>query len=216
MSQVFGNVTLSPSGIVPVTENIWLKPQLRLVEAAKGIKQMQTAHSQIDYLSGWTRFVDSSEEFWTNFYSSGKSASTAFQPWLGPYESLRSSDELLLYLKQARHQSQHGGNTLMWEGGHIEVGGSAFSGTIARLEISPSGQFVADVESGVSNGFRVIHHPPTPALPTIRNLKFKQEFLPPKEHLSHPILDHSPHAVALLALRFYEDVFRHAQEKFQK
>ena len=217
MIQIVGQVSLAPSSIAPVKSDIWLSAGLRLTEAQQGLIQMRDAQNQIDYRQGWTRFVDSIEEFWTNLYATGKSKFKTFQPWLGRFERQRSDDQLLSYLKHARHQSQHGGISLRWGDGHIEVGGPQYSGTIRNLAILPTGTFAVDVGPQQGSGpFQLIHHPPKPVLAPILDARSKREYLPPTEHLGRPILDASPHAIALLALRYYEDLFRAARDNFQQ
>ena len=217
MIQIVGQVSLAASSIAPVKSNIWLSADLRLYEAQQGLIQMRGARNQIDYLRGWTRFVDSIEVFWTNLFATGKSKFKAFQPWLGRFEQQRSDDQLLSYLKQARHQSQHGGISLTWGNGHVEVGGPQYSGTICNVAILSTGTFAADVGPQQGSGpFQLIHHPPKPMLAAIFDARSKREFLPPAEHMKRPILDSSPHAVALLALRYYEDLFRTVRDTFQQ
>lgn len=44
---------------------------------------MEDAKDRIQYEGGWTRLVDSLEEFWTRFFDEGKNTFSAFQPWAG-------------------------------------------------------------------------------------------------------------------------------------
>ena len=44
---------------------------------------MEDAKDRIQYEGGWTRLVDSLEEFWTRFFDDGKNTFSAFQPWAG-------------------------------------------------------------------------------------------------------------------------------------
>ena len=215
MQKIAGKITLASGSIAPIIGDIWAQAGLRLSEAQQGLVDMRDASNQLEYQFGWTKFVDSVEAFWTNLYSVGKNNFTAFKPWIAKYEGQRSNDQLLQYLRQARHQSQHGGNPLNWDEGHVEIGGPKFSGTVSELSIWQTGDFTAQINSSSGTGqFQLIHHPPKPALRAILNTREKREYPPPTIHLDRPVEKQSPEFAALLGLRYYEDVFRAARNTF--
>jgi hypothetical protein len=211
-----GRVELTPGAITPVSRGLWHAAGEKFAEAKKGVEQMRQAKDRIEYEAGWTRFVDSLEEFWARFFDEGKATFSSFQPWAGAIDAERKKDPLLSYIYQARHQSQHGRIILAWEEGSIQVGGGEYFGTVKDLKISGDGTFVADVKStsGSKGKFNVSHEPGNPRLPAVLNKKYGQEFQPPSSHLGQSLRDTSPMHAANLALEFYEKKFRQAFEKF--
>ena len=213
-----GKVELQPGAIAPVERGLWHAASEKLRKAAAGIKQMKDAKDRIEYENGWTRLVDSLEEFWTRFFDEGKSTFSSFPPWAGAIDAKRKGDQLLTYLYQARHQSQHGRIALEWEVGRIHIGSGEFSGTVRDLKIFSDGSFQADVNKtpGSEAKFQTIHDPGKARLPTIQNKKHNQTFPPPSAHLEHSIDAPSPIDVGRLGVAFYEDVLRLGLEKFGK
>lgn len=213
-----GKVELSAGAIAPVSRGLWHAAWEKLTEAAAGVTQMQQAKNRIDFEAGWTRLVDSLEEFWTRFFDEGKSKFSQFQPWAGAIDAQRKQDPLLAYLYQARHQSQHGRVALEWAEGKVQVGGGKFSGTVKNLQISPSGAFEADVTSSAGSDarFKVVYDPGDARLPIVVNRKHNQSFPPPALHLGQPVGSFSPVDVGQLGIKFYDDALRRALEKFGK
>jgi hypothetical protein len=213
-----GKVELQPGAIAPVQRGLWHAAWEKLQEATAGVTHMEDARDRIQYENGWTRLVDSLEEFWTRFFDEGKDTFPSFQPWAGAIDAKRKADPLLAYLYQARHQSQHGQIALEWEAGKICVGGNEFFGTARDLKIFPNGTFQVDVNKtpGSDARFQTIHDPGKARLPAIVNRKHKQTFQPPSMHLDGSIADLSPINMGKLGLSFYEDVLRQGLEKFGK
>src|SRR5687768_17498609 len=113
--------TVQQVGIQPVRRGVWHAAWEKLQEAETAIRRMQDASDRIEYEGGWTQFVDSLEEFWTRFFDEGKQSFTRFQPWAGAFDAERRRDDLLRYLYQARHQSQHGRISLEWGEGRFVI-----------------------------------------------------------------------------------------------
>jgi len=212
-----GEVELERGAIVPVMRGLWHAAEEKLLEAQTGIEQMQAAKNRIEYEAGWTRFVDSLEEFWNRFFDEGKSKFTNFQPWAGAINTKRLKDPLLTYLIQARHQSQHGRITLDWEEEKIQIGGGEFCGAVRDVIIFSDGTFQADVNSnpGSNAKFKIFQTFGNPRLPVVFNKKQGQSFDPPKTHLVEPLADDSPVSTTRLAIRFYDGVLRKGLTKFQ-
>lgn len=213
-----GKVELASGAVAPVARGLWHAASEKLQVAAAGIKQMEDAKDRIQYEGGWTRLIDSLEEFWTRFFDEGKNTFPAFQPWAGAIDAKRKADPLLAYLYQARHQNQHGRIALEWGSGTISIGGDEFFGTIKDLQIAVDGTFQAEVNAtpGSSAKFKTIHQPGKARLPTIENRKHKQTFSPPSQHLDRALTDASPVAVGRRGITFYEDVLQRAFERFGK
>jgi hypothetical protein len=218
MATIKGNVEIQLGAIAHVERGLWHAATEKLDEAVDGVRQMEGAENRIEYEAGWTRLVDSLEEFWARLYDEGSSTFTSFQPWAGAVDATRKADPLLAYLYQARHQSQHGRIALEWEPGMIQIGGGEFCGTIGDLQIYPNGSFEADVNpiSSFAAEFKLVYAPGKVRLPTVINKKFKQTFDPPSAHLNKPIMDTSPTGIGWLAIEFYTNVLRQAFEKFKK
>ena len=213
-----GKVELATGAIASVGRGLWHAAGEKLQEASAGIRQMEDAKDRIQYENGWTRFVDSLEEFWTRFIDEGKNTFSAFQPWAGVIDAKRKSDPLLEYLYQARHQSQHGRIALKWSDGNIAIGGGEFSGNVRDLKIFADGTFQADVSPapGSVARFRTIHDPGKASLPLIENKRYKEIFSPPSTHLDQTLTDISPLAISRRGLEFYENALRKAIEHFGK
>ena len=97
-----GKVELQPGAIAPVERGLWHAAREKLREAAAGIKQIEDAKNRVEYENGWTRLVDSLEEFWTRFFDEGKSTFSSFPPWAGAIDAKRKEDQLLTYLVSVR------------------------------------------------------------------------------------------------------------------
>ncbi len=215
-----GKVELERDAIAPVMRSIWHAACEKLQEAQVGVEQMQSAKNRIEYEAGWTRFVDSLEEFWTRFFDEGRNKFPSFQPWAGAIVAKRKKDPLLSYLRQARHQSQHGRIVLDWEEeeGRIQIGGGEFFGTVRDLKMWGDGTYEADVNSSTGSDakFKVVHAPGNPRLPVVLNKKHRQRFTPPTRHLGQPLADSSPVSVARLGVAYYDGVLRQGLIKFEQ
>lgn len=201
--------------INPVARTLWSAALEKLEEADLAIQQMENATDRIQYEAGWTRFVDSIEEFWTRFFDEGKSNFPNFQPWAGIIERNRKSDELLSYLYQARHQSQHGRIALIWQPPRLLIAPN-FNGMIHQISIHPDKTYDINATSfQIGAPDATIEYDPGEAeLPTIENKKFGNSFNPPITFQSQPLTDRSPINVAKIGVQFYRDVLKQAFEKF--
>ena len=93
-------VELERGAIHPQSHGLWGRAKEKLLEAQHGLDQMHQAKTRVGYEAGWTRFVDSLEEFWVRFYQEGQKSFSDFQPWAGRIEADRKRDELLQYFYQ--------------------------------------------------------------------------------------------------------------------
>lgn len=208
-------IDLHPGAIAPAVRGLWHAAAEKLDEAHAGIKQMEAARDRIAYENGWIRFVESLEEFWARFFDEGKRSFGPFQPWAGIIDAQRKADELLNYLVQSRHQSQHGRISLKWTEPKLHIA-PGFSGHIQNLKVFKDGTFEigAIPTPGSSVEATVTYNPGDAELPEIHNAKWKQTFASPKIHAGQPIADSTPLTAARLALVYYTAVLQHAFEKF--
>ena len=209
-------IDLHPGAIAPVLRGLWHSAAEKLDEAQRGIEQMAAASDRIAFENGWTTFVDSLQEFWARFFDEGKARFSAFQPWAGAIDATRKNDDLLNYLIQSRHQSQHGRIVLKWSEGRLYLA-PGFNGVIKSAQVFADGtyQMEATPTSGSIAEACITHDPGSAKLPTIINRKWNQDFAPPTVHRGEPIPNKSPIAVAHMAMSFYANVLRLALDRFE-
>ncbi len=208
-------IEIAPGALAPTARQLWSAAIEKLHEAELGLSQMLNAKNRIEFEQGWTRSIDCIEEFWTRFFDEGKNSFSNFQPWAGSFDSERKNDQLLQYLYQARHQSQHGRIALEWEEGQLQIA-PGFSGHLRGLKIFPDGTFELDatpVHPSVRDA-TVVFSGGNARLPVVNNRKCKQLFNPPKEHRGVPLDDLSPTHVTRLGLKYYVNILNKAFEKF--
>jgi len=209
-------IEFAPNALVPTNRSLWSAAAEKLQEAMLGAQQMHEARDRVSFERGWTRAIDSIEEFWTKFFDEGKEKFSKFQPWAGSIDSQRKTDELLSYLYQARHQSQHGKIALEWEEEGALLIAPGFSGHIQNLAIFPDGTFeMASTPAPGSTTKSTLRFVGGDArLPPIINKRFKQTFNPPQEHLNKTCSGIKPLPAVELAIEFYVSVLNSAFEKF--
>ncbi|MEI7813637.1 MAG: hypothetical protein WCJ13_02450 [Coriobacteriia bacterium] len=208
-------IELEDGAILPVRRGLWVAAVEKLHEAEAGIHQMVEAQDRIQYEAGWTRFVDSLEEFWTRFFDEGKSGFSDFQRWAGTQIACRKRESLLKYLAQARHQSQHGRIALDWEEGLLQVA-PGFTGAIRRLQVFEDGTYEFDATPAHSSVPEptLVHSPGRPHLPVVENKKHGGSFPPPTMYQGRPLEDQSPVGVARVGMQFYSEVLEQAFAEF--
>ena len=208
-------IEMEKGGILPLERGLWFAAGEKLQEAEQAIEGMRVAKDRISFEAGWTRFVDSIEEFWARFYDEGKIKFSNFQPWAGVIDVKRKSDPLLQYVTQARHQSQHGRISLEWEPEKLIIA-PGFNGHLRGLKIFPDGTFEMDATplQGSSVEGTVVASPGRPLLPVIENKKFRQKYAPPTEHSGVLLVNKTPIGVAQAALSYYASTLDLAVEKF--
>ena len=209
-------IQLEVGAILPTAWGLWGTAAERLGEAKLAISSMETARSRTDYEVEWSRFVDALQNFWTRFEEEGKSKFTNFQPWAGVISARRSSEPLLQYLYQARHQAQHGNITLNWEEQHLRIA-AGFNGHIRDLKIYLDGTFEmtaiptpnSTTEAVVTQSFGKA------LLAPIVNKRHRQTFPQPSTFAGVTLTDLTPIGVARVAVDFYDDVLEQAHRKFR-
>ncbi len=216
------------SGVIPPSDGSYFPTEHgpfgrtieKLREAEQGIAEMKGAKDRVSYEAGWTRFIDSIEEFWTRFRSDGKALSEGFDGWVGnqQFEVTRKSDPLLRYVRRFRNQSQHAGAALGWSKASSLAMGQAFCGTISSLAVFSDGTFVADAEPAASSKMSspVSADYGKPHLPAFYDAYNKEHIVPPDSHLQLNLGAVLPHEAAALALTFYKNCMSEAEKRFVK
>ena len=211
-------IELAPNSLAPASRPLWSAAVERLQEAKAGLRHMQAATDQVSFECGWIRAIDSLEEFWTSFFEEGKQKFSTFQPWAGQlFVAERNKDELLKYLCQARHQSQHGNACLDWEEGQLLIA-PGFNGHIKSLAIFQDRTFEMDSASapGSSDKAALTFAGGSARLPKIVNKKYGNSFDPPEGHMGKSYPAMSPMFAIELALKFYVAAMNAALDKFGK
>jgi hypothetical protein len=175
---------------------------------------MENAEHRVAYETGFVRFIDSLEEYWTSFFDEGKKSFTAFQPWAGKYVKLRKDDELLRYLYQARHKSQHQRFRIDWGPASIQVAPGYF-GTIRDLKVMQDGTFEVDAHptsDKEANKVTLKQNYGDPKLPDFENRGVIYEA--PTTYWGKPLKSTVPHEVAKCGSDFYASTLLNAVERF--
>ncbi|WP_376693696.1 hypothetical protein [Wenzhouxiangella sp. EGI_FJ10409] len=208
-----GRIGARKKSISPKEHGIWDVAVSKLAEARSSIEAMENAVSRYCYTEAWGRFVDSLQEAWVSFDHEGKDSVPKYSAWIAPIYRQRKEDELLQYLYQARHQSQHGKVPLAWTGAHVKIAPN-WSGHIARLDLfkDMSYRFDAQPQDGKSTP-TLEYSPGDPLLPAIENRRYRQTFNPPKQHLKRALPSKDPVAAAKLALNYYEVLVQRAKNE---
>jgi hypothetical protein len=209
-------IAFGVGSIAPIQRRRWDSASEKLQEATAGLVRMDQAGDRVEFEQGWTQSVDSIEEFWSRFYHEGDALFSKFQPWAGGIIRLRKSDELLTYLYQARHQSQHGRISLQWDDGTLHIA-PGFAGHIKSLAIFSDGTYVMDATplQGSQTEAIIKFEGGHARLPTVVNSKHTQTFPPPRIHLGKPIDGIMPLDAIRLGIDFYQSVLNSAFEKFE-
>jgi len=209
-------IIIEEGGILPVRRGLWDTAAEKLHEAKEAICRMKVAKDRSSYEACWTNFVDSLEEFWTRFYGEGKTTFSNFQPWIGRIEKKRKKDKILQYLRQSRHQSQHGRIAMNWTEGKLHIAPN-FSGHVYSYAVFADGtNTIRAVPDHPSVGeAEIVLSPGDPTLPVIENKKYGQTYPPPTEFNGTEHTVKSPIQVATNGIKFYENVLQKALDKFQ-
>jgi hypothetical protein len=210
-------IEIAKGSIAPTQRTLWSSAIEKLEEAEVGLLQMGQANDRIGFEQGWTRIVDSIAEFWTSFFNEGKHGFSNFQPWAGAIEVNWKRDELLMYIYQARHQSQHGGFVFDWNEGSLQIT-PCFSGHIKNLSIFGDGTFSigATALPGAQAKAVVRFEGGHANFPTIHNVREMREYAPPKVHLGKEYGEIKPVLSARLAIDYYSTTLSEAFSKFDQ
>jgi hypothetical protein len=201
------------NSLFPNKRKRWGACTTKLDEARAAIKAMESAKGRVEFEGAWSQFVDSLEKSWTAFFDEGKQISGKFQPQYGPLDKARKEDELLRYLRESRHISQHSRLELDWNELHVQIA-PGYSGHIREFKGFTDGTFEFDAEPYHPEGgknLRVVLEDGEAVLPEIVNRGIV--YVPPTEHQGQPITGISPLEAARLAVNYYRQIYYEAAEK---
>jgi hypothetical protein len=216
------------SGVIPPSEDSFFptghgpfgRAIEKLREAEQGIAEMMVANDRVSYEAGWTRFIDSIEEFWTRFRTEGRALSEGFDGWVGNqlFEGTRKTDPLLRYIRRFRNQSQHAGAALGWSDATSLAMGQGFRGCISSLVVLSNRTFVADAEPAASSKKQspVSADYGKPHLPSFHDALNTEQIIPPDSHLGSSLGTVLPHEAAALAHIYYKNCLCDAEKRFVK
>jgi hypothetical protein len=159
--------------------------------------------------SAWRDFLHHLERTWDKA-EAHYGRSPRWSGWSGKYKALRSTDPLLLYVRQARNSEQHSVEevTTQVEGGiRVGLGPCVESAVIDHLEICDGKIQSQDVGPGI-----VIA--PLPSFVRLLPVTNRgRSYAPPRVHLGKPVNPDDVVEVAFLAIYWYRD-FVEAAEAF--
>jgi len=78
-----------------------------LKKAKRYLDRMVKCDSFEEFEENWTNFLSSLEKVWNKSERECQLFSKKFQPWQGRFKSIRKSDQVLSYLKNARDADTH-------------------------------------------------------------------------------------------------------------
>ncbi len=209
-----GKLGIPPGAITPVPHTLWGSARRKLDEAAEALRAMEAARDRNECEDGWTRFVDSLEEFWHRFYQEGKEKFDEFPGWVKDRNTLIEADPLLNYLRNARHQNQHGRLSLTWNSPRLRIGSPGFNGHIGDVRIFQDGTYSVDADRtpGSLHAPVLSIEPGDPSIPPVTNRG--KLFSPPTEHLGELIGSTHPLAIGNRGWNWYNNAFCDAIEEF--
>lgn len=185
------------------------QPRAELAAAHKAIAAMKAAKSMDDFEAEWRIFLNCIEKLWTKLERSCQPFKNAFQPWQGKYSALRKDDQLLRYLKAARHADNHS----------IQDVAQLNPGWRGYKFANPSGGYIKHMR--IENGQVIAYEgdpmiqetvPPHPV--AVRVMNSGEWYEPPTRHLGHGVTSAHPTELAELALKFYASFFQDVKKKF--
>jgi hypothetical protein len=157
---------------------------------------------------------------WRNFglafTAKAKQLSVISNHGLAVSKKKRKKDKILQYLRQSRHQSQHGRIAMNWTEGKLHIAPN-FSGHVYSYAVFADGtNTIRAVPDHPSVGeAEIVLSPGDPTLPVIENKKYGQTYPPPTEFNGTEHTVKSPIQVATNGIKFYENVLQKALDKFQ-
>lgn len=181
-----------------------------LNRAFRCIERMKEAKNYDGYDEAWSDFLSRIE----NVYSRVKVAAGNHRKYLGfssKVNHLRSRDELLIYLKQARNTAHHGiADTSRFLAGGLSIDSISPGGSVHIQHMSIDGQGNTTIIPG--GPVKVVIEPGKIEAVSCINRGIKYD--PPENHLGKAILSKNPIALAELGYKFYHDYLVSAEQAF--
>ncbi|EMX8491060.1 TPA: hypothetical protein ACPYVD_003340 [Enterobacter hormaechei subsp. xiangfangensis] len=182
-----------------------------LIRAKRCVSRMKSAKTYDEYDEAWSDFLSRIE----NVFNRIKVAAEHHQKYpsfSSKTNHLRSTDSLLIYLKQARNSAHHGiADTSKFISGGFSInpptpGGSFF---IKSLSVDEKGNAIIVPGSPI----KVELHPSSVEAIPCRNRGVT--YNPPTAHLGKELESKSPILIAELGLEFYNSYLLKAEETFR-
>jgi hypothetical protein len=205
-------IQISRDAILPTPPEPWADAARRLDDVEAAIKLMDAARDRATFEDAWHKGVDALELFWSRFETEG---SSKFKSWAHGKNGSRRKDPLLSYLIFARHQSQHGGRSLLWSDPVLQIA-PGFNGYIQSVVILTDGTYEMEAKSLDTSGPEpvIAMVGGTASLAPIQSQK-PEKLIPVPTHFGpQRLIVPRPTSVLRLALGYYRDLLDYARQRF--
>ncbi|WP_158698618.1 hypothetical protein [Cronobacter dublinensis] len=181
-----------------------------LNRAFRCIERMKAAQSYDEYDEAWSDFLSRIENVFGRIKIAAEKNSK-YPSFSSKVNHQRSSDDLLVYLKQARNTAHHGiADTSALRPGGISIYPAAPGGMVHIKHMHFDNQGNGTIVPG--SPLKVVSHPSTIEAVSCHNRGVRYE--PPAKHLDQPILSKSPIVLAELGWKFYQAYLETAEQTF--
>lgn len=180
-----------------------------LTAAHKAIAAMKLAQTMDEYEAEWRAFLNCLEKLWVKLERSCQPFKDVFQPWQAEDATRRRDDELLRYLKAARHADNHS----------IQDVAKLNPGFQALRFTNPNGTYIEhmSIKDGKIVEYRgdpVTIEVVAPHPAAVRVMNSGVWFEPPTMHLGKPVTTAHPTELAELGLKFYSEFYQDVKIHF--
>lgn len=183
-----------------------------LLRAKRCIERMKMAKSYDEYDEAWSDFLSRIE----NVFSRIKVAAQFHQKYpsfSSKTNHLRSTDGLLIYLKQARNAAHHGiTDTSKFVSGGFGINPASPGGSLHLKSLTIDGSGNATIIAGSPIKIDIIPS----SIEVIPCFNRGVNYNPPDSHLGEDVKTKSPVAIAELGVKFYETYLLDAESLFSK
>ena len=183
-----------------------------LLRAQRCISRMKSAKSYDEYDEAWSDFLSRIE----NVFNRIKVAAEyhhQYPSFSSKTNHLRSTDSLLIYLKQARNSAHHGiADTSKFVSGGFSINPATPGAAVHIRSLTIDEQGNATIIPG--SPIKLELHPSTIEAIPCRNRGVT--YNPPTSHLGEVLDSKSPVLIAELGMEFYSSYLLEAEEKFCK
>lgn len=181
-----------------------------LARAKKCINRMKEAKNYEEFEESWGDFLSRVENIFTKI-SLACSPNKRFVGFCSKTNQLRRTDEVLIYLKQARnvvHHGIHDTSKLVPRSMIVKAADKTKPSLVKKMVIGPS---FFELES--DDDFIIIFN--QEKIEVIQFVNRGVVYNTPKNHLGKPLISTSPFEIAELGVEFYENFLSSAEEFFK-
>lgn len=187
------------------------KPHEELDRAAAAVEVMRRAKSFAEFEEHWREFLRRLDRVW-NKTEAHYSRSPKWHSWRGKFASLRSKDELLVYLAQARGADEHSVGEVV---GHLPGSLAIKAGPSGSVHFRRLAVDAGRVEMEVQGEPPIVEV--TPARPKLLPITNRgRTYDPPKVHRGANIDPNDVLRTAQTGLEFYKEFVVQAEQFFVK